>query len=257
MKKYILTVIALILSLQLTAQKNEYRYFSIKLGYSQGLSGQPSFNPAKYLNTPVGEMQLAPVENYLGYMPGFTGALYYHFDMANDMAGIYTGVEYNNYGVAAKYQTVHGPYTVVEQNRMNAIGIPIGIKIGPDFYEDQRYFFLGTQFNFNLSMSSIDKVSWDKTSSVKLSSSEFQQTSMGFFAGFNWMVLNVALVYYPGSFFNKDYFLPEAPDIYPYSAQNDNMFFVNVAFHVPLPLSKGWVGTKSYKLKRFFRKMGL
>jgi len=258
MKKYILFIALLLIGIQSFAQKNEYRYFSIKLGYSQGFSGQPGFNPAKYLNTPYGEMQLTPVDSYMGFMPGFTGALYYHFDFTNDMAGVYTGIEYNNYGVASKYETTNGMFSMVEQNRMNAIGIPLGIKIGPKFYDDQRYFFLGAQFNFNLSMKSIQKVDWaDTPSSTTLSSDEFQSSSMGFFAGFNWMVLNVAFVYYPGSFFNKDYFLVEDPSILPYAEQNDNMFFLNVSFHVPLPLSKGWVGTKNYKLKRFFRKMGL
>ena len=257
MKKYILILAILFLSIQMNAQKNEYRYFSLKLGYSQGFSGQPGFNANKYLNTPYGEMQLIPVGSYMGFFPGFSGSLYYHFDFTNDMAGFYTGIEYNNYGVSAKYETVNGVYSMVEQNRINAVGIPLGIKVGKKFYEDQRYFFLGTQINYNIGMKSVQKVSWTNTpSATKLSKDEFQTTSMGFFAGFNWMVLNVALVYYPGSFFNKDYIVPEL-NIKPYAEQNDNMFFVNVSFHVPLPLSRGWLGYKSYKLKRFFRKLHL
>ncbi len=257
MKKYIFIIILLFIGIQNYAQKNEYRYFSLKLGYSQGFSGQPGFNPYKYLNTPYGDMQLSPSGSYLGFIPGFSGALYYHFDFTNDMAGVYTGIEYNNFGVAAKYETVNGVYSMVEQHRLNSVGIPLGVKIGKKFYDDQRYFFLGTQFNYNISMKSVQKPSWLNTpSATKLDANEFQKTSMGFFAGFNWMVLNVALVYYPGSFFNKEYINPDL-NIKPYAEQNDNMFFVNVSFHVPLPLSTGWVGTKSYKLKRFFRKMGL
>ncbi len=249
--KYLFILFSLLLSLQAFSQKSEYQYFSLRLGYSQGFSGQPGFMANKYLNTPAGEMQLTPVDSYIGYMPGFVGNLYYHFDFPTDMAGIMFGVEYNNYGVSSKYETVNGAYTMIEQHRINAIGVPIAFKMGPKFYKKQRYGYLGAQFNYNLDMKVNQKVSWTNTASSAKVSEALNSTSMGFFVGFNWMVLNIQFDYMPGSFFNKDYILPDN-NITPYATQADNMYYLKVSFHTP---TNDWLGSQSYKLKRFLRKI--
>ena len=86
-------------------QKSEYMYSGLRLGMSHGYSGQPEFNPNKYLNTPVGDMQAIPAASFFAYIPGFVADLYYHFDFFTENAGIFTGVEYNYYGVSSKYET--------------------------------------------------------------------------------------------------------------------------------------------------------
>ena len=250
--KYIILVFSLILSLQVFSQKSEYQYFSIRLGYNQGFSSQPGFNANKYLKTPLGEMQLTPVESNLGYMPGFVADIYYHFDFASNAAGIMFGLEYNNYGVSSKYETVNGAYTMVEKHRINAIGIPIVFKMGPKFYKKQSYAFIGGQYNYNISMNEIQSVSWNKTPSSSSVSDALNNTSMAFFAGYNWMVMNIQFEYVPGSFFNKEYISPEDVNIMPYSTQTDNMFYIKLSFHTP---TNDWLGSKNYKLKRFLRKI--
>jgi len=254
MMKYFLLIIVFAVSIQVTAQKSEYRYFSMRFGYSQGFSGQPGFNPNKYLNTPNGEMQLVPADSYMGFMPGFVADLTYHIDFPTDNAGIMVGLEYNNYGVASKYETVNGAFSMVEKHRINAIGIPLAIKIGPKFYKDQRYGFLGAQFNYHLTMNANQKVSWlSSTSSAKLLPDEMNKSAMVFFVGFNWLLLNIQFDYVPGSFFNKEYLIATETDIIlPYSAQNDNMFFLKVSFHVP---TNDWAGSKWYKVRKFLRKL--
>ena len=250
--KYFFILFSFLLSIHAFSQKNEYQYFSLRFGYSQGFSTQPGYNENKYLKTPDGEMQLKPVDSYLGYTPGFVANLFYHFDFPTDNAGIMAGVEYNNYGVASKYETVNGKYSVVERNKINAIGIPLAFKIGPKFYDKQTYGYLGAQFNYHLSMNVNQKVSWLQTSSsAKLTPDEFAKTATVFFVGFNWMVLNIQFDYIPGTFFNKEYIMPET-NITPYSAQTDNMFFLKVSFHTP---TNDWLPSKSFKLKRFFRKI--
>jgi len=251
--KYLILLFSLLISIQIYAQKSEYRYASIRLGYNQGFSMQPGFYANKYLSTPNGEMQLTPVDSYLGYTPGFVADLYYHIDFPTDNAGVMVGLEYNNYGVSSKYETINGAYNMVETHRINAIGVPLAFKIGPKFYDKQTYGFLGAQFNFNISMNENQKVSWNDTpSSVKLTSDEFANTNMAFFVGFNWMVVNLQFDFVPGSFFNKEYVVPESTNILPYSTQTDNMYFLKVSFHVP---TNDWVGSKNYKLKRFLRKL--
>ena len=251
--KYFLIIVSFLISLHVFSQKSEYQYFSLRLGYNQGFSSQPGFNANKYLNTPNGEMQLTPVDSYLGYTPGFVADIFYHYDLPTDNAGVMVGLEYNNYGVSSKYQTVNGVYSMVETHRINAIGIPLAFKIGPKFYDNQRYGYLGAQFNYNISMKANQKASWLETaSSAKLTSDEFSKTAMVFFVGFNWMVLNIQFDYIPGTFFNKDYVDPESTNILPYSTQADNMFFLKISFHTP---TNDWLGSKNYKLRRFLRKM--
>ena len=252
--KYYFVLISFLISLQVFSQKSEYQYFSFKLGYNQGFSTQPGFNVNKYLSTPAGEMQLTPVDSYLGYIPGFVANIFYHYDLPTDNAGVMVGLEYDNYGVSSKYETVNGIYNLIEQHRVNAIGIPLTFKIGPKFYDKQTYGFLGAQFNYNLSMKVNQKVNWmDTPSSAKLTSDEFTNTTMAFFVGFNWMVLNIQFDYVPGTFFNKEYIVPgAATTITPYSTQADNMFFLKVSFHTP---TNDWLGSQNYKLKRFLRKI--
>ncbi len=252
--KYLFILFSFLLSLQVFSQKSEYQYFSLRLGYNQGFSSQPGFNPNKYLNTPQGEMQLTPAESYMGYMPGFVADLFYNFDFPTDNAGIMVGLEYNNYGAASKYETINGSYSMVEKHRINAVGVPIVFKMGPKFYKRQTYGYLGAQFNYNLSMSANQQVSWNKTISSEKVSEGLNNTSMGFFVGFNWMVLNIQFDYVPGSFFLKEYIntLDDGTDVTPYATQADNMFFIKVSFHTP---TNDWLPSKSYKLKRFLRKV--
>jgi len=142
---------------------------------------------------------------------------------------------------------------MVEKHRINAIGIPLAFKIGPKFYDKQRYGYLGAQFNFHISMKENQKVAWaNSQSSKKLTPDEFKNSAMVFFVGFNWMVLNIQFDYIPGTFFNKDYISPETTNILPYSTQADNMFFLKVSFHTPM---NDWAGSQNYKLRRFLRKI--
>ncbi len=180
--KYLLILVSLLFSLYAFSQKSEYNYGAIKFGYSQGFSPQPGFNKNKYLKTPLGEMQLTPVSSYPGYMPGFFASYLYNIDFPTDNAGVVIGLEYNNYGIAAKYETVNGRYSMVEKHRINAIGVPVFLKFGPKFYKKQKYAFLGAQFNFHINVSENQTPSWlNAASSIKLSPEEFNKSAFVFF----------------------------------------------------------------------------
>ena len=72
--KPIILLFSFLISMQIFAQKSEYRYASIRLGYNQGFSMQPGFNANKYLSTPNGEMnQVFRVDKYYSTYSGLDG----------------------------------------------------------------------------------------------------------------------------------------------------------------------------------------
>ncbi len=247
MKKIILFLIAgLLISIQSFSQKNEYRYIALKFGGSHGFSPTPGMNENKYLDTPDGEMQLSPTGS--AYVPGFVFDFYYHFDFVTDNAGIFTGLEYNYGGIAAKYDTDFGGYTLKETHRFQSVGIPVAFKYGPDIWKTQRYLYVGAQINFNFAMSSNQKVNWENgTASVKLTADEYSRTAFNLIAGINYGALNLQLDFYPNTLFNKTY---ETDLGYmPYDGQVEKLFVLKTSLNIPY----GWLSEKSFWWRKFLR----
>ncbi|MBN2757426.1 MAG: outer membrane beta-barrel protein [Bacteroidales bacterium] len=251
MKRGINLLIIILVSIQAFSQKSEYQYFAVRFGATHGFSAQPLFNANKYINTPDGEMQAIPADAFLGYTPGFVADIYYHFDFPTDNAGIFTGLEYNYYGMSSKYQTKYGDYTAIEKNMVNSVGIPIAIKFWPDLYKDQKYIYLGAKYSFNLTMTSVQKVSWTNAKArEKIDAEQFSRSNFGMFFGINYLAFNLQFDYVPGTLFNSEYKSPLG--FLPYEGQPDKMFFITTAINVPV---NGWIGKKSYGLKKFFNKL--
>ena len=209
-------------------QKSEYMYTALRFGMSHGYSVQPVFNEFKYLNTPVGDMQAIPSASFFAYVPGFVADLYYHFDFVTENAGIFVGLEYNYYGISSKYETKSGGYSAVEKNMTNSIGVPLAFKFWPKLYKNQQYIYVGLKYSFNLTMSSVQKVSWEEAMAVeKIDAEQFRRSNFGFFLGFNYLVFNIQLDYVPGNLFNMDY-IDETVSPKPlYLGQPEKMFFIS------------------------------
>ena len=196
-------------------------------------------------------MLAVPSDSYLGYVPGFVADLYYHYDFATENAGIFTGIEYNYYGISSKYETRYGNYTAIEKNMVNSIGIPIAFKFGPDFYKPQAYIYAGFKYSFNINMTSIQKVSWsDAKARAKVDVAQFKRSNIGFFFGVNYTFFNIQFDYMPGNFFDTDYVTSSGYQTA--QGQPDKMFFISTSLNAPL---NGWIGTRNRKLKIFFKKL--
>jgi hypothetical protein len=248
MKRIIFYLIAtLFVTINGFAQKNEYRYIAIKFGASHGFSQTPGFNPNKYLNTPVGEMQISPVSS--AYAPGFVFDFLYHFDFTSDNAGIYTGLEYNFGGIAAKYKANRDEYTLNETYRYHSVGVPLGFKFGPKIWDNQTYVFAGAQANMLLKMNSIQKVNFEGTSaSVPLGKDEYNPFVFNLFLGLNYKAVNIQFDYYPKSYFNPLY--TTTSGYKPYNTQVDKFFVLKTSINVPY----GWLSDQSFWWRKFLRK---
>ncbi len=236
------------------SQKNEYQYIAFRFGASHGFSGAPEFNASKYLRVPPlnDEMSLSPESSYKGYTPGFLASLLYHFDFTTDNAGIVAGLEYNYNGVSAKYNTQQGGYSMQETFRMHQVGVPVFFKYGPKIYDIQRYLYAGFQFNYIVSMSSVQNYSWSNTpAGEKMDKDAYNKTVFGLIFGVNYLAFNVQVDFYPKSIFNKAY---KNPDGFLINAgQVDQTIAIKTCINVP----HGWLTDKSYWWKKKLRKFPL
>jgi len=254
-------VIFLILGLWISSisfsQNNEYQYLGLRFGASHGFSGTPAMNVNKYLIVPPesDEMQLTPDGNFKAYTPGFVADLYYHLDFTNNSSGVFAGLEYNNTGVTAKYATGdYGGeiYSLIETYRMNTIGVPIAFKYGPKINENQRYIYAGVQFNYTVSVTSVQKASWNNVpSGLKLGPDEYNKTSFCIFLGGNYKVFNFQIDYYPTSIFNKKF--KDAKGYNIYEGQVDQ----RIALKTSINIAHGWLSDNSFWWKKKLRKFPL
>ncbi len=256
MKHYILFIIAVLLATtSVNAQKSEYRYLAIRLGFSNAFSGQPGINNEKYVYAPgtegsgIPEMRVNPVSSFLGYVPGIKASVLYHFDFTGDVAGIFTGLDYNFTGISSKYETLTRGFNIVEIHRMHMIGVPLAFKYGPDIWDTQRYAYLGGQINYIASMYTNEKASWGDNKGRKLESDEYSKTAFSFFAGLNWRILNLQFDFYPKSVFNTGYAMTNSKTkdpSYPHKSQVESFYKITVSVNIPY----GWLSEKNFKIRR-------
>ncbi len=262
MKKYLLSIIILMLVVSSSfGQFSDYAYVALRFGFSNAFSGQPEFNPNKYINAPgvtsddIQQMQLTPLASAMGYTPGFKGSLLFHFDFTGDAAGLITGLDYNYTGITSHYETVNGVYSMKETHRMHMIGVPLAFKYGMDIWDTQRYIYAGVQFNYIAAMSTSEKVSWaNEPGGTKLEGDEFNKTTFSVLFGVNWKVVNVQLDFYPSSVFNDKY--TEADQVtedeyFKYEGQVQQFFKITASVHVPY----GWLSEQNFWWRRKLRKV--
>ena len=130
---------------------------------------------------------------------------------------------------------------------------PAAFKFWPKLYRNQQYIYVGVKYSFNLSVTTVQTVSWEEAAVTgKIDAEQFRRSNVGFFLGFNYLAFNIQLDYVPGNLFNMDY-IDETVSSKPlYLGQPDKMFFISTSINTPL---NGWLGTKSIKIKRFFKKI--
>ncbi len=261
MKSYFLLILVSLLIIGTSfGQGSEYRYIALRFGFSNAFSGQPDMNPNKYLKVPgipaedIQEMQLTPLGSYAGYTPGFKVSVLYHFDFTGDVAGVITGIDYNNTGISSKYETINGAYTLKETHRLNMVGVPLVFKYGPDIWDTQRYVYAGVQFNYIFSMATSEKTSWGETGGAKLQSDEFKNMTFNLMLGMNWKVVNIQLDFYPSSVFNDKYtdaLDADGTPLYKYEGQVKQFFTITTSVNIPY----GWLSEKTFWWRRKLRKV--
>jgi len=255
MKKYIIILLIIISGSILKAQKNEYRYVALKAGISHNYNFFASRNNSDVMFTTLsGDMLKSPVAS-INYIPGGAASLNYHIDSKTDKRGFVVGIEFQNNGFRSKYVSENGGYFLVDQYRVQAIGIPFSFKLsGSNIYINQKYFYAGVQYNYYIVSQNIQKASWDgQIYSHALSIDERRKSGLAAFLGFNYYIYNFQIEYWTSNFVNPEYITQNNGAVLkPYSHLPKANFFLKTSINIPLTR---WLTTKSWtaeKIRRIF-----
>ncbi|MCR5456178.1 MAG: hypothetical protein K6F33_14440 [Bacteroidales bacterium] len=253
MNRKIIIFLLLMLPCIAMAQKGrhfEFNYFVLELGYSNSFNGAPSarcdnkyFVDGDGLNVPLNQVEA------LGATPGFNIGLQFHHDCTNDNLGFITGIAVHSWGNTHKYETPKKDVKLTECNRALSIGVPLYIKLSDELYNRQAYFYFGTQVDFNLGLTTMQKVDGTKHR-TKDYKDGLNKLSVPIISGFNFTIINFRLGMSPMCLFDKDYEMKVGNQAFkPYKDMNNMTFFANFAFTIPL---SQWTIKRSYFLSRIF-----
>ncbi|MBO4771161.1 MAG: hypothetical protein J5595_01340 [Bacteroidales bacterium] len=250
-KKIIILLLALLPCIA-SAQKGrhfEFDYFVLELGFNNSFNGAPSARcDHKYFQGGEGSVHLETVES-LGYTPGFNIGLQFHHDCTNDNLGFITGAVAHWWGNTYQYQTPQKDVKLTECNRVLSLGIPLYIKLSDEIYNRQAYFYFGTQVDFNLNVTTTQKVKGTKLATKDYNDAR-NKISVPIILGFNFTIINFRIGMTPMSIFNKDHEITVGnQEFKPYKDMNNMTFFANFAFTIPL---SQWTVKRSYFLSRIF-----
>jgi len=249
------------LSAQAQSGYDEYTYWGAKVGVTHSfLDAQPGsdFNNLM-LQTPIGSIQMKPVDQFKSYTPGFKGAIVLNKDMKNDKMGIVLDLGVSNYGVSGHYITPENPdyWADINYNVMAAQGA-ILLKIGgKELYDLQRYMYVGGKFNYNFMLYQNQKVSWTAdVLYVKQPKEMLKNYNIAATAGLNYMFFFAEVDYVPGGFFQKGYqmSLPNGAAVEPVGEQANSVVYFTTGINLPL---NSWTSRKLYDIettiKRWFK----
>jgi len=255
MKKFlVLTTLIFFAFNFLNAQKNEYRYFSIRTGLSHNYNFFSNNNNTQILlRTEYGDMM--KTTRGINYIPGVYFDLNYHIDMKSDKYGIVIGLETQNNGFSYKYISTSGAYKLTDQFRVQAIGLPIYFKFGGrNIYINQQYVFFGVQYNYYLVSENIQKASWmNKKYYHALSAEERKNSGVAAILGFNFFIYNFQVELWTTNYVFPGY--SETAGLHnivytPYSNIPKFNYFIKTGINVPL---NRWLTTKSWRAERIRR----
>ncbi len=265
MKKLIF-IIAILLTgtIQTFAQYgggNEYTYWTGKIGLNHSfLDKQPANTFSnQFLVSPIGPIQMKPIESYKSYLLGYKGGITLHKDLKNEKMGIIVDLGASNYGVSARYNTPLNPtyWSDVSYSVIAAQGgffFKIG---GKELYDQMRYLYFGPKFSYNVMMYKSETVSWtSEIRHVKLDSKMAKQYNFAGTVGLNYMFFYAELDYIHKGFFTTGYqvLLDNGLPVEPYSIQPSNMIYLSTGINLPL---NSWTSRKIYdietKIRRLFK----
>ncbi len=264
MKNIVLTIGIVILSLTASLAQykggNEYTFWTAKAGLNHSfLDKQPaaSFNNL-FLSTPIGPIQLKPVESYKGYLMGYRGGITMHKDAKNEKMGFIIDLGASNFGISARYETPENSTYWADVN-YNVVAVQGGVMFkygGKEIYDKMRYIYFGPKFSYNLMFYKNEKVSWVSTPvNVKLETEQAKQYNFAGTVGLNYMFFFAEMDYIHKGFFQTgaQVVLDNNLPVEPYKSQSANLIYFSTGLNMPL---NSWTTRQIYeietKIKRFF-----
>lgn len=232
----------------------EFNYFALEVGVTNSFNSQLGPCQNRYFQSQEGLMHLYPMQGAY-YTPGFNAGIQFHHDCQNDVMGLVFGLMLNTWGNTCKYQPTNRKITLTETNRVTALSVPVFIKLGKQIYNDQFYFYFGTQVGYNLKLVTSQKSNTQNGSlKADLYSDGLKKITIPIVAGFNYKIINLRFTVQPSGFLNKDYEFPVGDGnsinlIKPFENQNKVTFVANFGFLIPM---SQWTVKRSYFLSRIF-----
>ena len=255
MKNVWLTIAALLIVSLSFAQKNEYRYLSIRVGAVNNYIFSPKSNEYLLMHTPYGDFYQIP-RKYNNFTPGAEFNVLYHIDAKNDKFGFVVGAGVKTYGNTINYVSEKYDFKVTDCYRAFSVVIPFYVKFSANnIYLNQAYMTFGFKQYFNIFVYNFQTASWSATKYVRaLSKEEYRFQSTAIFTGFNYNVFYFDLEYQIRSLLNKNYRTVTSEGlVMPYKNLN---FHANILFSmgVHIPLTR-WTTMRYWaaeKIRRFF-----
>ncbi len=256
MKRTFFSIIILLLTVYSFGQggKNEYRYFSVKLGLVNSIVPLPEGNPYLLARTPFGDMAMQAVRT-VNYTPGGAFGILYHIDAKSDMFGIVFGVQVQNYGYSVKYMTVDSNFFTQDQYRFTSVVIPFYIKYNPkNIFVNQVYMTVGLKQYVNILAQNYQTSTWNQAYNIRtLPGPEYHRVSTVAFLGLNYNVFYLDIDYVFNGVINKNYKTLTAEGVVsPYENVDYRMkFYITTGIHLPLNrwlTARNWTAEKIRRL---------
>ena len=232
----------------------EFNYFALEIGMHHNFAGAPDTLKNLVVKTDAGSIPVYPIKN-VEYTPGYTLGLQFHHDFNNDKMGIVIGANYSSFAASARYSSADKTVELKETNRITCICFPVFFKFGHQIYNNQGYFYVGSQFNLNIDLTTIQKLK-DNPDKVKHKQDKdsYNAYSTPIFVGFNYKLFNMRFSVMPQHFLNKDYALSighsyNTQTITPNAAQPNTLFYISTSFVIPI---SQWTTNRSYLLSKIF-----
>jgi len=256
MKKSIIIGFIFITSYSYAQFNSEFDYFTLKLGAIHGiLDAQPEHYANKMIEIKGLQYQLFPDSNSFSYVPGFYGTFLFNHDLQNDNVGLSIGLEYKMYGISAKYSTFDDRYKLLESHYVSQVSVPFYIKYGKDFYEPQKYVYIGGTYNYNLSLTKTEKLnSTEDTKTIKLSKDMLSKSNFAVILGFNYMFFNLQADYVMGNFLSRNFeeTYDDGSTGRPFEVQPRNYLIIRTGFTFPI---NSWTSRKWYVIETQIRRI--
>lgn len=253
--KKILSIIFTILFFQnIWAQKWEFNYFAVEIGINHGFSGAPDTLKNFYVQTDNGIVSVYPVSN-IEYTPGFYTGMQFHHDFDNNCIGLVTGLKFTTNGFKANYNSDDKKVSLKQTNRVYGVSVPLFMKISSELYNNQAYFYLGAEFQYNFSAYSIEKL---KTANdkrrLKIDTEALNKFCVPVFIGFNYKMFNMRATVMTSNFLNKDYKITVgegkyAQTVKPYNVMPSALIYIQTGFVIPI---SQWTKNRSYIFSKIF-----
>jgi hypothetical protein len=230
-KSILIGPIILLFCIKINAQKNEYQYFSFRLGIIHNFINPQPANPIdNYVLGSDNQLNQIYSENNIlfDYSASLSADLLYHFDFTNDKTGIIAGLSFQTKKYSFDYIIDNLNNRPKDRYETYEISIPLVLKFGKHVFKKMKFYYVGTRLNYIVSASNENNYQYNLD--FKLDKQELKPFKTSISAGFNYCIYSIEVEYQINSIFNKSFQNSNGNSIY--STQQGNFIFFKTCIHI-------------------------